>query len=248
MRGLCILLLAALAACGQEAAPPGAVEPLTMRAPGEPATPAPAPIPAASTDRIAVIIELLPSEARAPHEGGSGAILLADPASPLAQAKNMALCRAALARDSTLDPAAARPVYWLTRQTVTALPNEDPCPARLEAYDYPRALALKRKLGLGDGPYLIAERADRGPERTAIVVDLTRVRAEHMAQALRFFRDDLAQGAAVWDPRAFAPAVTAERATRFFGEAPGFAAPVRLVRAQRNVGCAVEDLLDQCAS
>lgn len=250
MRLLSACLALALTACGQQASPPTAeVAHVAAPAPVRGIATGVVPIEPAAAEQLGLVIELLPQEPRAPHENGSAVILLADPAAGMSGDKNLALCHAAFAAEATRVET-ARPLYWLARHTTAALPSEDPCPMRLEAYDYGRALRIKRKLGLAaDGPFLIAERADRSAEeRIAAVIDLSHVRAADSAAALTFFRQTFAQGPETWDARTFARGVMTERLARFAGEdAAPLALTPRLVQSRRNIGCPLNDLLDQCA-
>lgn len=257
MRALLLSLALMLAACGQKAPPHQA-------APAEAPPPAPvisAPshaeaVPAARADMPA-LSELLPNEPRAPRDGGSGAILLADSASALGAAKNLALCHALFdpfdAVSAAPRPAESaadmRPIYWLSREGGAGAAGAERCAHRLETYDFARAQRLKRKLGLtGAGPYLIVERHDSNEnERIAAVIDLSRTRTSDVGEMARYFRDVFAGADDVWDVRRYAPRQAEANLAAFFDRAVSFGRLPFLQRASRRTGCPLSDLADSCA-
>ena len=262
-------MLAALAvtACSQPTSAPPSTTPAQQGViPPPPAVPrplaamasaTPAAAPATPASQTPLIIELASQAARAARLGGSGVVLLADPASPLNATRNLALCEAlfegadkAPPAPASGDPAQTRPIYWLTHEPTPGDAGTDRCPARLDAYDYQRALTLKRKLGLNaDGPLLIVERADHNAhERIAAVIDLSRVRAGDIAPTTHYFRDAFAQAPDAWDAQRFAPAAISLNMAQYFGHTQTPLLPPRLVRAARNVGCPLTDLRDGCTS
>ncbi len=200
-----------------------------------------------------IVLELITGAPRAAVLGGSGIVLLADPASPLGAARNHALCRALFQSAAAVTPAqeglVLRPIYWLARSASVAAEGVDRCAARLEAYDWTRAQRIKRKLGLlGDGPYLVVERNDASQtERVAAFIDLSRTRAEDAPDVARYFRDSVLQASDVWDPRRYAPEAARANVTQFFGREVSYGAPPRMIFAARQVGCALADLTDRCA-
>lgn len=221
--------------------------------PGE--TPAP---PAPFGPRIVTLelTELLPSEARAPRNGGSAAVLLAAPDSAVGVAKNLALCRALYARfdgeRNARDRAnAPRPIYWLIRELRMAEADVDaePCIARLAQYDHARAERIAAKLGLrGAGPYLVIERHDLfEDQRVAGIIDLARTPPDQIDAALRYFRDRLLWADDVWAPALYAAAdARADMADFLQTTQTDLPFVPRLVRAERDSGCPLTDLRDLC--
>lgn len=232
------------------------------RAPVDPmAQSVPAP-PAPSVGRVVTLslAELLPNEARAPRNGGSAAVIAADPASAIGSAKNLALCRALFATAdeggaTRARSTGARPIYWLTREApaveiaAAASENAEPCAARVQAYDYPRGERLARKLGLMNaGPYLVAERHDLFErERVAAVIDLSRTPPERIGEAVRYFRDRMLREEDPWAAPRFAAAdARADMAAFLMSNESDIPFTPRLVRAAREAGCPLTDLVDVC--
>ena len=210
-----------------------------------------------------VLVELLPSEARAPRQGGSAVALLAAPGTRAPDEKNLALCRALFLafdratteevdvgsrRTTEGETQLLRPLYWITRQELPVSAAADRCPQRLETYDFPRAASIKRKLGLvGEGPFLVVERADQSEgERVAAVVDLSRARPADIPDISRYFRDGLMQSRDVWDARRYRPEPARQGMFSALGRTIQTSVVPRLVRTTVQVGCAFTDLLDQC--
>jgi len=200
-----------------------------------------------------IVVELVTNAPRAPVLGGSGVVLLADPASALGAARNHALCRALFQSAAAVTPAqeglVLRPIYWPARSASIAAEGVDRCVARLEAYDWARAQRIKRKLGLtGIGPYLVVERNDASAtERVAAFIDLSRTRADDAPDMARYFRDSVLQASDVWDTRRYAPDAARTNITQFFGREVSYGHPPRMIFAARQVGCPLADLSDRCA-
>jgi hypothetical protein len=212
-----------------------------------------------------VLVELLPTEPRTPRQNGSAAVLLADPASTVGANKNLILCQnlfrsfdQATTREVQVGvrPGAEgelellRPIYWLTRAATPGQPGADRCPQRLDQFDYPRAGHIARKLGLGGaGPYLVIERHDLfETERVAAVIDLSRTAPDQIANAVHYFRDGFMQAGDVWNPQRFNQARARNDLIAFLGQDNGnFNFLPRLVRATRQVGCPLTNLLDICS-
>lgn len=202
------------------------------------------------------LTQLLPSEARAPRNGGSAAVLLASPDSSVGAAKNLALCRALYARfdgqrnarDRANTP---RTLYWFIRELSPPLTDAgaEPCLERLAAYDYGRAERIGAKLGLlGAGPYLIAERHDLfEDERVAAVIDLARTPPDQIDAAVRYFRDRMLWADDVWTPPLYvAEDARADMASFLDTTQTDLPFAPRLVRAARDAGCPLTDLRDLC--
>lgn len=230
----------------------GAAAPATTAATAAaaPATAAPA---TGAEPAPTIVIELLATAPRAPVLGGSGIVLLADPASALGAARNHALCRALFQSAAAVTPAqeglVLRPIYWPARSFSIATEGVDRCAARLEAYDWTRAQRIKRKLGLtGEGPYLVVERNDASAtERVAAFIDLSRTRAEDAPDVARYFRDSVLQASDVWDARRYAPDAARANIAQFFGRDVSYGRPPRMISAARQVGCPLADVTDRCA-
>lgn len=211
-----------------------------------------------------VLVEVLPTEARAPRQGGSAVVLLANPGAALNEEKNLALCQAlfrALDQATTREVAVGsrrttegetqllRPLYWLTRSVMQERAGADRCPTRLDSYDYQRADTIRRKLALsGSGPYLVVERHDNFTnERTAAVIDLSRARASEIPAIVAYFRTGFMQAGDVWDAQRFQREQTSPNLIAGVNNALARGIVPRLIRTTRQVGCAFTDLLDGCS-
>lgn len=215
----------------------------------------------AATPNVGLLVtpalaEILPNERRSPRNGGSAVLVLADPASPVGAAKNLALCRAVFetadAANAGPAPDAARPIYWLALVAADfSDASAERCVSRLAAYDYPRAERVQRKLGLsGAGPFLIAERHDLlEASRIAAVIDLARTPPEQVGAAVRYFRDRLLPADTLWAPESFAAETTRPAIAAFLAEGQtDLPFTPRLVRSTRRSACALSDLTDSCAA
>lgn len=243
------------------------------RAPEQrPAARAPLPMPREGPSGVdpnrvltPVLVELLPSEARQPRQGGSAVVLLAPRSDRrIDERRNMALCRElfirfdrattgevgiGVRRNAEGETELLRPLYWPTREIAGPTPGADRCMERLALYDYPRADSIRRKLSIsGVGPFLVVERQDmNSSERVAAVIDLSRAQPDTIGGIVRYFRDSFMQSGDVWDRNRFQASRTQEEMTQAAGGQALSILP-RLVRTTRQVGCAFTNLLDACES
>jgi hypothetical protein len=213
------------------------------------------------------LAELLPTEERTPRNGGSAVILLADPGRNSTTVRNLILCRALF---RTFDQATSaevrrgariggegevqllRPIYWLTRNAVSAQPGADRCPARLQSYDYPRRDRIARKLNLrGAGPYLAIEQySPSQTERVAAIIDLSHTPNGQIGNAVTYFRDGFMQAGDVWRPDRYAPARARGLIAEYFGAHGGGSASgflPQLLHVAGAVACPLTNLLDVCS-
>lgn len=213
-----------------------------------------------------VLVELLPTEARQPRQGGSAVVLLA-PRSDRAidERRNMALCRelfisfdrattdevgVGVRRNAEGETELLRPLYWPTRELTGPTTGADRCAQRLATYDYSRGESIRRKLALtGTGPFLVVERQDmNSSERVAAVIDLSRAQPNSIGGVVRYFRDGFMQSGDVWDRNRFQVARAREEMSRATGVEVASSILPRLVRTTRQVGCAFTNLFDACES
>jgi len=212
-----------------------------------------------------VLVELLPTEARQPRQGGSAVVLLAPRSERrIDERRNMALCRElfiafdrattdevgiGVRRNAEGETELLRPLYWPTREVAGPTLGADRCTQRLAVYDYPRADSIRRKLSIsGVGPFLVVERQDmNASERVAAVIDLSRAQPDAIGGVVRYFRDSFMQSGDVWDRNRFQASRTQEEMTQAAGGQAASILP-RLVRTTRQVGCAFTNLLDACES
>ncbi len=272
MAAACLLMLAACGAPPRSAAP---VEEPAAEAPAPPPPAADAPSEQAPEDEesatrdeprdrviVPALVELLPSQPRLARQGGASAVLLADPALPRSAGKNLVLCEhlfrgfeQATGREIAVGARIGaegeierlRPIYWLTRRVSEGRPGAEACPTRLETYDYPRSGRIARKLGLANpGPYLVIERDDPfETERVAAVIDLSRTPQTQIGAAVVYFRDGFMQASDAWAPQTFAPTRARDDIIAFAGPGTYNFLP-QLLRATRQAGCPLTNLLDLC--
>ena len=213
-----------------------------------------------------VLVELLPTEARQPRQGGSAVVLLAARSDrSIDERRNMALCRelfisfdrattdevgVGIRRNAEGETELLRPLYWPTRELTGPTTGADRCAQRLATYDYPRAESIRRKLAItGTGPFLVVERQDmNSSERVAAVIDLSRAQPNSIGGVVRYFRDGFMQSGDVWDRNRFQVSRAREEMTVATGGEVASSILPRLVRTTRQVGCAFTNLLDACES
>ncbi len=213
-----------------------------------------------------VLVELLPTEARQPRQGGSAVVLLAARSDrSIDERRNMALCRelfisfdrattdevgVGIRRNAEGETELLRPLYWPTRELTGPTTGADRCAQRLATYDYPRAESIRRKLAItGAGPFLVVERQDmNSSERVAAVIDLSRAQPSSIGGVVRYFRDGFMQSGDVWDRNRFQVSRAREEMTVATGGEVASSILPRLVRTTRQVGCAFTNLLDACES
>ncbi|MBI1251175.1 MAG: hypothetical protein GC189_06870 [Alphaproteobacteria bacterium] len=223
--------------------------------------------PPAPTDQVVVtgrrvitpvLVEIRPTEARTPRQGGSAVVILGP---DTFGEQNAAVCvelyrRFDEARRSEVlvgarrgengETELLRPIYWPL--SVRSGPEPQMCLERIQGYDFARATALKRKFGLtAAGPFLVVERFEpsRG-ETLAAVIDMTRLRADDIAAAVQYFSEGFSQRNDIWDPQIYEPARQRQDIASFFGvDRPAFHA--RLLQVTQHVGCPLANLLDVCS-
>jgi hypothetical protein len=213
-----------------------------------------------------VLVELLPTEARQPRQGGSAVVILAPRSDrSIDERRNMALCRelfisfdrattdevgVGVRRNAEGETELLRPLYWPTREVTGPTTGADRCAQRLATYDHSRGESIRRKLALsGAGPFLVVERQDmNASERVAAVIDLSRAQPSSIGGVVRYFRDGFMQSGDVWDRNRFQVSRAREEMSGAIGLEVAASVLPRLVRTTRQVGCAFTNLLDACES
>lgn len=250
--------------------PPAPPEPPRIAAPF--ATPQPAPMGPGSAPMFSssgsggfvrmltpVVAELPSDLPRLARNGGSAVALLSS--GPDAAAHNLALCRALYRSFDTATPdeieegvrregdviEELRPIYWLVRGDYASLGTADACAARLEAYDFVRAEAIRAKLGLrGSGPYLAVLKAD---ETAAAVIDLGAAPIAETPDLVRYFKTSFSQEADVWSPARRQPEADRAALSGFLGRpAPERSLPQLILLSIGGAGCRLGDLFDLCGA
>jgi hypothetical protein len=191
------------------------------------------------------IAEIGREAARAAVNGGVATIILAD--TERQAWRNFMICVLAFDAFSRPTPIDARlsqteerlvtprPLYWMYR-------GDGPgatCDGRLAYYDFRRAARIRDKLGLrSEGPILLVTSAD---ERDFVSIDLSRRDAPAMAEAVRYFRTNIAYAANVWmeDPK---PAFTEHYGSAY--DASLLRAITAAPSARTRYACALGDLFD----
>ena len=259
---------------GTSDTPTGASPGAPSRAPEQrPAARAPQPMPTEGPSGVdpnrvltPVLVELLPTEARQPRQGGSAVVLLAPRSDRgIDERRNMALCRelfisfdrattdevgVGVRRNAEGETELLRPLYWPTRELTGPTTGADRCAQRLATFDYSRAESIRRKLALtGAGPFLVVERQDmNASERVAAVIDLSRAQPNSIGTVVRYFRDGFMQSGDVWDRNRFQVSRARDEMSAATGAEVAVSILPRLVRTTRQVGCAFTNLLDACES